>query len=82
MVHWYCSETKQKEEASYPAVIKSYDSNMGGADKSDMLVHLYRSPRKSKRWYMKMFAYAIDVSLSNGSSTNGTAWLLVWIACH
>uniref|UniRef100_A0A672GPT1 PiggyBac transposable element-derived protein domain-containing protein n=1 Tax=Salarias fasciatus TaxID=181472 RepID=A0A672GPT1_SALFA len=64
-VHRYCSETKQKEEVSCPAVIKSYNSSMGGIDKSDMLVHLYRSPMKSKRWYMRLFAYAIDVSLTN-----------------
>ncbi len=47
---------------SCPAVIKSYNANMGGIDKSDMLVHLYRTPMKSKRWYMWMVAYAIDVS--------------------
>ncbi|XP_070814262.1 piggyBac transposable element-derived protein 3-like [Chaetodon trifascialis] len=64
-VHRYCSETKQKEEVSCPTAIKSYNSNMGGIDKSDMLVHLYRSPMKSKRWYMRLFAYAIDVSLTN-----------------
>ncbi|XP_070817945.1 piggyBac transposable element-derived protein 3-like [Chaetodon trifascialis] len=64
-VHRYCSETKQKEEVSCPAVIKSYNSNMGGIDKSDMLVHLYHSPMKSKRWYMRLFVYAIDVSLTN-----------------
>ncbi|XP_076035781.1 uncharacterized protein LOC143021875 [Oratosquilla oratoria] len=38
---------------------------MGGIDKSDMLVHLYKTPIKSKRWYLRMFAYTIDVSLTN-----------------
>lgn len=38
-------------------------------DKSDMLVLLYRTPIKSKRWYMRMSAYAIDVSLTN-------AWIM------
>uniref|UniRef100_A0A672GUR1 PiggyBac transposable element-derived protein domain-containing protein n=1 Tax=Salarias fasciatus TaxID=181472 RepID=A0A672GUR1_SALFA len=60
-VHRYCSETKQKEEVSCPAVIKSYNSSMGGIDKSDMLVHLYRSPMKSKRWYMRLFNFRIQV---------------------
>ncbi|CAM4623838.1 unnamed protein product [Leuciscus chuanchicus] len=68
-VYRYCSDTKRKEQVSCPAVIKSYNANMGGIDKSDMLVHLYRTPMKSKRWYMRMFAYAIDVSLSN-------AWIM------
>ncbi|XP_058627599.1 piggyBac transposable element-derived protein 3-like [Onychostoma macrolepis] len=68
-VYRYCSDTKRKEPVSCPAVIKSYNANMGGIDKSDMLVHLYRTPMKSKRWYMRMFAYAIDVSLTN-------AWIM------
>ncbi|KAK1894873.1 PiggyBac transposable element-derived protein 3, partial [Dissostichus eleginoides] len=45
----YCSETKTKEPVSFPAVIQTYNANMGGIDKSDMLVHLYRTPMKSKR---------------------------------
>ncbi len=59
----------RKELVSCPTVIKSYNANMGGIDKSDMLVHLYRTPMKSKRWYMRMFAYAIDVHLTN-------AWIM------
>ncbi|XP_038149898.1 piggyBac transposable element-derived protein 2-like isoform X2 [Cyprinodon tularosa] len=65
----FSSESKKKEPVSCPAVIKSYNSNMGGIDKSDMLVHLYRTPMKSKRWYMRLFAYTIDLAISN-------AWLM------
>ncbi|XP_072248003.1 piggyBac transposable element-derived protein 2-like [Leuresthes tenuis] len=65
----YNSETKTKEPVSCPAVIRSYNAHMGGIGKSDMLVHLYRTPMKSKRWYMRLFAYTIDVSLTN-------AWVL------
>ncbi|KAL0147154.1 hypothetical protein M9458_057678, partial [Cirrhinus mrigala] len=38
-VYRYCSDTKKKETVNCPAVIKSYNANMGGIDKSDMLVH-------------------------------------------
>lgn len=69
VVFRYSSETKTKVPVSCPAVIKSYNAHMGGIDKSNMLVHLYRTPMKSKRWYMRLFAYAIDVSLTN-------AWIL------
>ncbi|XP_065812570.1 piggyBac transposable element-derived protein 3-like [Labrus bergylta] len=61
----YCSETKRKEPVSCPAVIRSYNANMGGIDKSDMLVHLYCTPMKSKRWYLHLFAYVIDASITN-----------------
>ena len=37
----------------------------GVTDKNDRLVHLYRTPMKSKRWYLRWFAYTIDLSLSN-----------------
>ena len=65
----YSKKTKKKEEVLCPKVIKSYNANMGGIDKSDMLVHLYRTPMKSKRWYMRLFAYCLDLSVCN-------AWLL------
>ncbi|KAK3889506.1 hypothetical protein Pcinc_006478 [Petrolisthes cinctipes] len=68
-VYRYSSESKRKEEVRCPAVIKSYNANMGGIDKNDRLVHLYRTPMKSKRWYLRLFAYAIDVSLTN-------AWIM------
>ncbi|KAK4310285.1 hypothetical protein Pmani_018104 [Petrolisthes manimaculis] len=64
-VYRYSSESMRKEEIRCPAVKKSYIANMGGIDKNDMLVHLYHTPMKSKRWYLKLFAYAIDVSLTN-----------------
>lgn len=37
-VYRYCSETKRKGQLSCPYLIKSYNANMGGTDKSDMLV--------------------------------------------
>ena len=65
----YSKDTKKKEEVICPKVIKSYNAHMGGIDKSDMLVHLYRTPMKSKRWYLRLFAYCLDISVCNG-------WLL------
>ncbi|XP_030260438.1 piggyBac transposable element-derived protein 3-like isoform X1 [Sparus aurata] len=64
-VHQYCSDAKRKVQVSCPAITKSSSANMVGTDKSNMLVHLYRTPWNSKRWYMQLFAYAIDVSLTN-----------------
>ncbi|KAG0726871.1 hypothetical protein GWK47_035735 [Chionoecetes opilio] len=44
---------------------------MGDIDNSDMLVHLNRTPMKAKRWYMRMLAYVIDLSITN-------AWIQVY----
>ena len=64
----YSKVTKKKEEVQCPNVIKYYNANMGGIDKSDMLVQLYRTPMKSKKWYMRLFAYCLDLCVCN-------AWL-------
>ncbi|XP_069957776.1 piggyBac transposable element-derived protein 2 isoform X1 [Cherax quadricarinatus] len=69
LVERYNKGTKRKEKISCPAVIKNYNANMGGIDKSNMLVHLYKTPMKSKRWYMRLFAYIIDLAVVN-------AWVL------
>ncbi|XP_053631028.2 piggyBac transposable element-derived protein 3-like [Cherax quadricarinatus] len=70
----YSKELKQKVEVDCPAVIKNYNAHMGGIDKNDMLVHLYKSPLKTKRWYMRLFGYVIDLCCVNG-------WLLYRREC-
>ncbi|XP_043232535.1 piggyBac transposable element-derived protein 3-like [Amphibalanus amphitrite] len=41
----YSNETKKKDDVPCPEVIKSYNANMGGIDKSDMLIHLPQQQR-------------------------------------
>ena len=41
---------------------------MGGIDKSDMLTHLYKTPMRARRWYIRLFGYALDLCICN-------AWL-------
>lgn len=67
----YSNDTKKKEEVDCPSVIKLYNANIGGIQKSDMFVHLYLTPMKSKRWYMRLFAYCMDRCVCN-------AWLSYW----
>ena len=42
---------------------------MSGVDLSDMIISLYRTPLKSKRWYLALFGQLLDMSIVN-------AWLL------
>ena len=65
----YCKEEKKKVEVNCPLLVTEYNAHMGGIDKNDRLVHLYRTPLKSKRWYLRLFGYVIDVCIVN-------AWLL------
>ncbi|CAG5954676.1 unnamed protein product [Menidia menidia] len=56
----YCSESKKREPVGCPAVTRSYKANLGGIDKSHQVL-----PMKSNRRYLRLFAYVIDVSLTN-----------------
>nr|XP_029131430.1 piggyBac transposable element-derived protein 3-like [Labrus bergylta] len=58
-----------------PSIILAYNQAMEGIDLSDMLVHLYKTPMKSMRWYIPLFGYIIDVSIAN-------AWLIYKRDCN
>ena len=61
----YDKIVKCKKEVVCPQVVKSYNANMGGVDKSDMLCHLYRTPLEARRWYIPILGNFIDLSISN-----------------
>lgn len=42
---------------------------MGGVDKGDMLIALYRTAYRTKKWYMAVFSQLLDLCVNNG-------WLL------
>ncbi|XP_040061325.1 piggyBac transposable element-derived protein 3-like [Ixodes scapularis] len=60
-------ETKMAAPA--PRVILEYNSHMDGVDLADMLVELYRTPLKSRRYYLKQLGQLLDICVNN-------AWLL------
>ncbi|KAH9365727.1 hypothetical protein HPB48_009612 [Haemaphysalis longicornis] len=68
-----CKRWSTKEQrtidVSRPFAVKEYHTFMGGVDLADMLIELYRTDHKSKKWYMRIFFWFIDVSIVNG-------WLL------
>lgn len=49
-----------------PQVIREYNTNMGGVDKMDFLITIYRTFIRSKKWTLRMFTHAIDIALVNG----------------
>ncbi|XP_018020808.1 piggyBac transposable element-derived protein 3-like [Hyalella azteca] len=62
-------------EINRPFVVKEYNKFMGGVDLCDMLIELYRIDFKSKKWYMRIFLYLLDMSVVN-------SWLLYKRNCH
>jgi hypothetical protein len=65
-VNRYSKELKSRTNVDCPQVVKFYNMHMGGVDLADMLVALYRTQIKSRRWYMGIFAQMIDISVNNG----------------
>lgn len=59
---------KRYIEVSRPECIKLYNDNMGGVDKADFLLSLYRSHIRSRKWTLRMISHAFDMALLN-------AWL-------
>lgn len=60
---------KEFIDVDRPAIVKQYNTDMGGVDLSDMLLSLYRINIRPKRWYIRILYYFIDLSIVN-------SWLL------
>ncbi|KAK2719297.1 hypothetical protein QYM36_004944 [Artemia franciscana] len=56
-------------EIERPAMIKEYNKYIGGVDLAYMLIELYRSNLKTRKWCMRIFYYALDSAAVN-------AWLI------
>lgn len=61
----YTKETKSRVDVDCPQIVKQYNAHIGGVDLADMLISLYRSNFKTKRWYMAIFSQAIDICVNN-----------------
>ncbi|XP_031352039.1 piggyBac transposable element-derived protein 3-like [Photinus pyralis] len=66
----WCRETKSKKPIDQPEVISVYNRGMGGVDKMDGLVVVYRSRIRQRKWYWPIFAYLFDITVTN-------SWLLM-----
>ncbi|XP_072145150.1 piggyBac transposable element-derived protein 2-like [Dermacentor andersoni] len=55
-------------EVKRPAVARMYNSSMGGVDKTDFLVALYRTKIQWRKWTLRMIFHVINASVVN-------AWL-------
>lgn len=74
-VRRYDQANKKHIQVSCPGLIKTYNENMGGVDKADMLLALYRITLKTKQWYKRIFFHMLDLSVVN-------SWLLYRVSKH
>ncbi|XP_064597857.1 piggyBac transposable element-derived protein 2-like [Liolophura sinensis] len=64
-VRRYDNKTKTYVNIECPALIKAYNKCMGGVDKCDMMLSLYRIKMKSRKWYRRLIFHMVDLALSN-----------------
>lgn len=64
----YDKKVKARVLVDFPQIVKHYNAHMGGVDLADMLIALYRTEMKTRRWYLSIFSQMIDICVNN-------AWL-------
>ena len=62
-------ENRKYIEINCPTAVSEYNKSMGGVDLADMLISLYRTTIKTKRWYLKLLFHCVDIAKVN-------AWLI------
>ena len=68
-------KVKKHVDVPCPEAVRLYNEAMGGVDLADMLIALYRTKIKSRRWYLKVIFHCIDIAKVN-------AWLLYRRHCE
>ncbi len=65
----YDRTIKKHVDVDRPAVVGTYNANMGGIDLFDMMCTLYKRQIKSRRWYLYLFYHTLTMVMAN-------AWFL------
>lgn len=61
----YSSVEKKKVEVQRPLAVCKYNKSMGGVDRMDENVSLYRISIHGKKWWSTIFTWMVDVSIQN-----------------
>lgn len=57
--------SKTYKTVSRPQIVGDYNGTMGGVDKLDMLVSIYRTFIRSKKWTIRMLTHGLDLAATN-----------------
>ena len=72
-----------KVTLSGPVIIEEYNEHMGGVDKANMLLSLYKTKNRTKKWYHRIFFHLLNVAIMNSwilhRSTGGEGVILDFV---
>lgn len=61
----YSQKDKKFIQVEQPHVVNLYNKNMGGVDRSDQNISLYRVGIRGKKWYFPLISHCIDMAIQN-----------------
>ncbi|KAF9407002.1 hypothetical protein HW555_012826 [Spodoptera exigua] len=61
----FSQEQKKYIHIDQPYLVKKYNENMGGIDRCDQNIGLYRTSIRGKKWYFPLFCHCLDMALHN-----------------
>ncbi|CAH1988473.1 unnamed protein product [Acanthoscelides obtectus] len=61
----FSQKEKKMIHVEQPCLIKQYNENMGGVDRADQNISLYRVGIRGKKWYFCLFSHALDMAEQN-----------------
>lgn len=59
--------SKRGTQCEKPVAVIDYNKFMSGVDRCDQMVSYYTTPRKTIRWYLKVFFHMLDICLWNST---------------
>ena len=59
------TQSKRGVMKTKPKCVLDYNEHMSGIDKADQMMAYYSTPRKTIRWYRKIFFHLVDLSVWN-----------------
>ena len=59
-----CTSSREHNKLK-PMCVHDYNTNMGGFDRSDQLLSYCSTPRKTIKWYKKVFFHLLDIAVMN-----------------
>ena len=69
----WSSKKKEVVQVEMPLLINKYNRNMGGVDRMDQNVSLYRINIRGKKWYIPLIFYCIDLVVQNAWQLSRTS---------